>query len=116
MDTLDKTNLLVLSHTYNNFIKDPIEINSKDFNKIYVLVRQIPIAELGNIIPLKFFKSRRKHSRRYSIDLTNKPDNVEIILVPLWYLPLKKFYKFVGHTHAKAVLKILKFLNRNFIR
>jgi len=108
MDMLDKANLLVLSHTYNSFIKDPIEIISKDFNKIYVLVRYKPIAELGNIIPLNFFKSRKKHSRRYSIDLTNKPDNVEIILVPLWYLPFKFFNKFIGPLHAKAVLRILK--------
>ena len=108
MGMIDKTNLLVLSHTYNSFIKDPIEIISKDFNKIYVLVRYKPIAALGNIIPLKFFKSRKKHSRRYSIDLTNKPDNVEIILVPLWYLPFKFFNKFIGPLHAKAVLRILK--------
>ena len=104
----NKTNLLVLCHTYNSFIKDPVEIISKEFNKIFVLVRYKPIAELANIIPLPFFKSRRKHSKRYSIDYTNKPDNVEIILVPLWYLPLNFFYKFLGHKHAKAVLKILK--------
>lgn len=103
-----KPNLLILCHTYGSFIKDPIEIISKEFNKIFVMVRYKPIAELSNIIPLPFFKSRRRHSKRYSIDYTNKPDNVEIILVPLWYLPLNFFYKFLGHKHAKAVLKILK--------
>jgi len=59
---MNKTNLLVLCHTYNSFIKDPIEIISKEFNKIFVLVRYKPFAELSNIIPLPFFKSRRKHS------------------------------------------------------
>lgn len=105
---LNNTNLLVLSHTYNSFIKDPIDILSNDFNKIYVLVRYKPIAELSKIIPLKFFKSRQKHSMKYSIDLTNKPDNVEVILVPLWYLPLRFFIRFIGHLHAKAVLRIIK--------
>ncbi len=101
-------NLLVLSHTYNSFIKDPVEILAKDFKKIYVLVRYQPIAELGNIIPLHMFSSRKKFSKRYSIDLRNKPENVEVILVPLWYLPFKPFYKFVGWSHARGVLKILK--------
>ena len=111
---LNNTNLLVLSHTYNSFIKDPVEIISKEFNKVYVLVRYKPFAELGNIIPLSVFKSRRKHSKRYSIDLINKPENVEVIVVPLWYLPFNFFYKFVGPQHAKAVLKILKKRNIEF--
>ena len=108
MNITNKKNLLVLSHTYHSFIKDQVEIISKEFNKIYILVRYKPAAELANIIPFPFFKSRRKHSKRYSIDYTNKPDNVEVILVPLWYLPLNFFNKFLGPKHAKAVLKILK--------
>ena len=111
---LDNTNLLVLSHKYNSFIKDPVEIISKEFNKVYVLVRYKPFAEIGNIIPLSVFKSRRKHSKRYSIDLINKPDNVEVILVPLLYPPSNFFYKFVGSQHAKAVLKIIKKRNIEF--
>ena len=111
---LNNTNLLVLSHTYNSFIKDPIEIIAKEFNKVYVLVRYNAFAELGNIIPLSVFKSRRKFSKRYSIDLIKKPDNVEVILVPLWYLPFNIFYKFVGSQHAKVVLKILKKKNIEF--
>ncbi len=105
---LKDKNLLVLSHTYNSFIKDPVEIMAKDFKKIYVLVRYQPIAELGNYIPLSIFKSRKKYSKRYSIDLTNKPKNVEVVPVPLWYLPFNFFYKFVGPQHARKVLKILK--------
>ncbi len=111
---LKDKSLLVLSHTYNSFIKDPVEIMAKDFKKIYVLVRYQPIAELGNYIPLSVFKSRKKYSKRYSIDLTKKPDNVEVILVPLWYLPFKFFYKFVGSQHARKVLKILKKKNIKF--
>lgn len=101
-------NLLVLSHTYNSFIKNPVEILAKNFNKIYVLVRYSPIAELGNLIPLNIFQSRKKYSRRYSIDLFDKPDNVEVIVVPLWYLPMNFFYKWVGEIHARGVFKILQ--------
>lgn len=109
----DKT-LLILSHTYNSFIKDPVEILSKHFKKVYVLVRYQPIAELGNIIPLKMFSSRKKYSKRYSIDLTNKPENVEVILVPLWYLPFNFMYRLVGKMHANKVLQIIKRKNLKF--
>lgn len=111
---LKEKKLLVLSHTYNSFIKDPVEILAKDFNKIYVLVRYQPIAEFGNYIPLGMFKSRKKYSKRYSIDLTDKPENVEVIPVPLWYLPFNFFYKYVGSQHARKVLKILKKRNIKF--
>jgi teichuronic acid biosynthesis glycosyltransferase TuaC len=111
---LEEKNLLVLSHTYNSFIKDPVEILAKHFNKVYVLVRYQPISELGNYIPLPMFSSRKKYSKRYSIDLKNKPENVEVILVPLWYLPFNFFYKFVGKQHAKGVLETLKKRKINF--
>ncbi len=106
--------LLVLSHTYNSFIKDPVEILAKDFKKIYVLVRYSPIAELSKIIPLSIFKNREKFSKKYSIDLKNKPNNVEVILVPLWYLPFDFFYKSLGKKHAKKVFKIIKKKNIKF--
>lgn len=107
-------NLLVLSHTYNSFIKDPVEILAKEFNKVYVLVRYQPIAELSRYIPLPYFKSRAKYSKKHSIDLTNKPKNVEIIPVPLWYLPFKSVYYYVGLQHANAVLKMIKKKNITF--
>jgi hypothetical protein len=56
---LKDKNLLVLSHTYNSFVKDPVEVMAKDFNRIYVLVRLHPFAELGNIIPLPFSKEEQ---------------------------------------------------------
>ena len=107
-------NLLVLSHTYNSFIKDPVEILAKQFNKVYVLVRYQPVAELSRYIPLSFFKSRAKYSKRYSIDLTDKPKNIEVIPVPLWYLPFRRFYYSVGRKHARVALRIIKKRNIKF--
>jgi len=111
---LKDKNLLVLSHTYNSFVKDPIEVMAKDFNKIYVLVRLHPLAELGNIIPLPFFKSRAKYSRRYSIDLTDKPDNVEIFTVPFFYLPFKNIYLKAGKRHSRKAIKVIEKNNLKF--
>jgi glycosyltransferase involved in cell wall biosynthesis len=105
---LKNRNLLILSHTYNSFIKDPVEVLSKRFNKIYVLVRYQPVAELSRYIPLSHFKSRAKYSKKQSIDLSNLPSNVEVILLPLWYLPFKKIYYYVGKRHSKVALRMLK--------
>ncbi|KUK77631.1 MAG: Glycosyl transferase group 1 [candidate division WS6 bacterium 34_10] len=105
---LKDKNLLILSHTYNSFIKDPVEILAKRFNKIYVLVRHQPISELGNIIPLPFFKNRAKYSKKYSIDLTDKPDNVEVIPVSFFYLPNKNIYLKAGPRHAREVIKTIE--------
>ncbi len=111
---LKDKNLLVLSHTYNSFVKDPVEVMAKDFNKIYVLVRLHPLAELGNIIPLPFFKRRAKYSRRYSIDLTDKPDNVEIFTVPFFYLPFKNIYLKAGKRHARKAIEVIEKNNIKF--
>ncbi len=111
---LKDKNLLVLSHTYNSFVKDPVEVMAKDFNKIYVLVRLHPLAELGNIIPLPFFKRRAKYSRRYSIDLTDKPDNIEIFTVPFFYLPFKNIYLKAGKRHARKAIEVIEKNNIKF--
>lgn len=111
---LKDKNLLVLSHTYNSFIKDPIEVMAKDFNKIYILVRQQPLSELGNIIPLPFFKRRAKYSKKYSIDLTDKPNNVEIFTVPFFYLPFKNIYLKAGKRHARKAIKVIEKNNIKF--
>lgn len=55
---LKNKNLLILSHNYNSFIKDPVEILSNEFNRIYVLVRYNPFSELSQL-PLKFLRSRK---------------------------------------------------------
>ena len=107
-------NLLVLSHTYNSFIKDPVEILSQEFNRVYVLVRYQPIAELSRYLPLSYFKSRSRFSKEQSFDLSNLPNNVEVIPLPLWYFPVKSKYFVVGKKHAKAALKMIKRKNITF--
>ncbi len=106
--------LLVLSHTYNSFIKDQVEIISKQFRKVYVLVRYQPVAEFSRYLPIPFLRSRMKYAKKYSIDLSNRPNNIEVIPVSLWYLPFKWAYYWVGRQHANAVLRILKQRNISF--
>ena len=105
MNSLKKKNILMITHSYASFQKDQIEIISKYFNHVYVLVRYKPIAEISNILAISFLKPHRK---KYVFQLTDKPDNVTIIPVPLYYIPTDSTYKKLGRKHFKAVLKIIK--------
>ncbi len=105
MVSLKNKSLLFLTHKYSTFQKDQIEELAKYFKKVFVLVRYKPIAEIG-----AFFKIPASiiHSKKYAIDLTDKPKNVTVILVPLWYLPFNWFYKRLGNWHFKVVDKIIQ--------
>lgn len=102
---LKNKTILYLVHNYNNFQKDPIEEASKYFKKVYVLVRYKPISKIVKYLP---FKSLKKFEDSYVVDLNDVPDNVEVIRVPVWYLPFSIFYKLAGYSHYKAVKRIIK--------
>jgi len=104
MNELKQRNILHLTHGYTSFIKDFIEKSASNFNKVYVLVRCKPIAELIYSLGIK---EARIHTMQYSIDLTNKPKNIEVIPVPLWYLPFDFYYRRLGKSHFLAVDKII---------
>lgn len=106
-----KNNLLVLSHTYNSFIKDQVEILSKHFDEVYVLVRYKPVAEISNFLPIYGLKD---HRQSVAIDLTNKPENVKIFPVSLYYLPTEFFYRNLGTWHYKVAKKIVEKNNLQF--
>ena len=110
-EKMKNKNILYIVHRYNSFQKDPIEIMAKHFNKVYVLVRYKPIAELSKILPINALEI---HTKDYSIDLTNKPENVHVFPTPLFYLPTKRGYKNLGEKHYKAILKQIKKLNIKF--
>jgi hypothetical protein len=100
----DKT-ILFLTHSYNNFEKDPIEEAAKYFKKVYVLVRYKPISKIAKYIPLKWLK---KYDDSLVVVMEGLPDNVEVIKVPVWYLPFGFFYKILGIFHFYAVDRVIK--------
>jgi glycosyltransferase involved in cell wall biosynthesis len=102
---LKRKNILFLTHAYNSFEKDQIEILAKEFNNVYVLVRYKPIAELYNLVPLK---ALRMHTKRFAIDLHGTPDNVHVLPVPLFYLPTERAYKNLGELHLRKAIQIIK--------
>jgi len=104
-------NLLIISHNYNSFIKDQIELLAQYFNHITVLVRYKPIAEISNIIPINEFKHHRK---KVVIDLSDKPQNLSVIPIPLFYIGTDSSYKKLGEKHYQAVNRLIKSRNIPF--
>lgn len=102
---LGKKTLLIIAQGYSTFTKNQIECIAPFFKHIYVLPVWRPIAELSNIFPFDSLKPFRK---KVKIDVSNLPGNITVIPTPLNFLPLKSWYKRIGDTHLKIVLKILK--------
>jgi glycosyltransferase involved in cell wall biosynthesis len=98
-------NLLLITHNYRTYVKDPTDIISHYFNQINVCVRHNPIADVSNIIPINYLKLSTKKHR---IDLTNKPKNLNVIPTPVFYLPTEKGYKKLGEKHFRVVNKIIQ--------
>jgi len=98
-------NLLVICHSYSTFQKDSIEESSKYFDRVTVLVRTNPLAEISKFLPLKRYE---RFSKANKIDLTDKPLNVVVIPTPIAYLPGQNSYKSVSKKHLAAVKKAIK--------
>ncbi len=96
-------NLLVISHSYNAFQKDTIDSMSTNFDKVDVLVRSNPLAEIGNIIPMNRFENFRK------CNLISKftPANVRVVRTPIMYLPFDRSYKNLGERHYQSVKRTI---------
>jgi glycosyltransferase involved in cell wall biosynthesis len=98
-------NILFITHTYTTFQKSQIDSVAKYFNKVYVLVRYKPIAEISRFLPLRFFRS---HSKAASISDKNKPENVHIYPVPIFYFPLNRSYLKLGDRLFRKTKKIIE--------
>ncbi|VVB89746.1 Trehalose synthase [uncultured archaeon] len=99
MNIINK-NLIVIAHSYKSFVKDSVDTTSKHFNQIDVCVRHNPFAEISNLLPINYLKPFTKENL---IDLTNKPNNVNVIPTGVIYLPTKNGYFNLGEKHFKAV-------------
>jgi Glycosyltransferase len=109
--TLYSKNLLVISHRYSNFQKDPIDLVSSYFNSVHVLVRFNSFADISKYIPIPRLKPFISSSK---IDYTNKPLNLEVDKTSICYLPLDSQYKRLGILHLKAVESLIAKKNIKF--
>jgi len=100
----ESNNLLVLTQNYTSYVKDPMDIISKNFNHVYVMVRYNPIANISDYVSINSLKPFRKNSL---INLTNKPENLTVIPIAVPYLPTNYGYKKLGDQQLKIVNKII---------
>lgn len=97
---MNKHQLLVTCDAYRNFQKDPIDNVSTHFKNIFVFVRYNPIANFSDYIKIPALETHKLSSK---IDLTNKPQNINLYPTPVLYLPIDFQYKKLGEKHYKCV-------------
>ncbi|MEA3326172.1 MAG: glycosyltransferase [Chloroflexota bacterium] len=103
-------NILFITHTYTTFQKSQIESIANYFDNVFVLVRYKPIAEISRVLPIRYLRS---HSKNQCIDLKNKPANIHIYTIPIFYFPWDKSYLNLGNRLYK---KIKRFIRKNGIK
>ena len=104
LDELADKNLLIVSHSYNHFVKGQVDVLADYFADVYVLVRYNRFADISRYLPVDYAKP---FSRDAKINEEEKPDNVTVISTPLLYLPLDIHRRFLGDQHARKVKKLL---------
>lgn len=102
---MEKDRLIVVSDHYLTFVKDQVESISGAFSHIDVLVRYNPIAEISGIFPIDRLKPFRKSAL---IDLTDKPENITVHLLPVFFLTLDREYKVLGERYFRIVERYIK--------
>lgn len=108
---MEKKNLLVIGESYNTFQKDSTDLLAKYFNNVSIFVKYNPISEITRYISIPTLDP---FSLKSKIDLTNKPQNLDVILTPIFYAPLDSHYKKVGEKLYHIVDKTIMKKNINF--
>lgn len=110
-EVLTDADVLVVSHGYQTFTKNQVDRLAERVNSVHVLVRYNRIADIGEYLPIRRLKPHRRSAR---IDRTDQPDNVTVIPMPLWYLPIDRHYRKLGEKHYEAVRETVAGLPTEF--
>lgn len=110
-ETTKKQNILYITHSYKDWVKEPIERLAKEFNHVYVLVRHKPIADILNFLNLPMV---RIFSFKYKFNIKELPSNVTVLPVNLWYLPFTWWLDRIGEYHFRETVKVIKENNIRF--
>lgn len=110
MSTSSK-NLLVVSHRYRSFQKDPIDLISPYFDNVYVMVRFNKFANISDYIHIP---ALQPFVSNFKIDCTNKPSNLEVYKTSFFNLPFDSQYKALGDKHFKVTEKLIRKKNIKF--
>ena len=107
-NTFRNRNLLVVTDIYNYFVKDQLEVLSRNFCNIYVFVRYNPLVEISRFIPISNFRYYEQFSKTRLINFHSKPENVHIIILKKFYLIPDNKNSYLGDQLAKDAVKYIK--------
>ncbi|WP_425556747.1 glycosyltransferase [Haladaptatus pallidirubidus] len=111
LEALRDKNLLIVSHSYNHFVKGQVDVLADYFDEVYVLVRYNRFADISEYLPIDYAKPFSKNAK---INQEDKPDNLTVISTPLLYLPIDLHRRYLGDQHARKVKKIVADLPIDF--
>ena len=97
----------MICHSYNDFQKDPTEINAPLFSSVHVLVRTNVIADVAQYLHLPI-PQLVCFSSHYKIDNDGTPANVHVYLTPVLYVPTDRGYKNLGDKHLSGVEALIQ--------
>ncbi|WP_266081744.1 glycosyltransferase [Haladaptatus caseinilyticus] len=104
LEALGDKNLLIVSHSYNHFVKGQVDVLADYFNEVYVLVRYNRFADISKYLPIDYAKPFSKNAK---INQEDKPENLTVISTPLLYLPIDLHRRYLGDQHARRVKKVV---------
>lgn len=105
MQSLGDSNLLVISHQYNHFVKEQVDELANYYHHITVVVRYNRITSITKYIPSDYLKMYSKSSK---INSSDQPDNVTVIPMPITYLPTNFSRRRLGDRHVKRLRRIIE--------
>ncbi len=113
--TVKEYKILMLSHRYDVFVKETVEAVSRHVNQINVLIHHNKLAEFSNYVPLGgYLEHVKKFTKTNLLNLNEKPNNVNINLVPVTYFIPDGSNKKLGDKIAAKFEKFIKKENVDF--
>ena len=101
----NKNKVIIISPSYNNFVKDQVDLIATFVQKIDIFVRYNPLVELSNYT--KLFKRGTPFNKENIVNTNNKPDNVNLFLIKLFFLPMEIFQYKMGLNYFTKISKQL---------
>lgn len=100
--TLADKHLLVVTHTYNYFVKEQVDELAADVDRVTVLVRYNRLLDLSSALPFSYFDAYSPERK-----LAPAPKDVAVLPTPLVYLPIDAWRKRLGDQHYRKIRRVV---------
>lgn len=95
---LEEKHLLVVAHSYNNFVKEQVDELVSEVDRVTVLVRYNVFLDLFSKLPISYFDGYATEHR-----ITSAPEGVAVRPTPLFYLPVDAWRRHLGTQHYRKI-------------